>query len=174
VTPIVHSAVGLVGWHKAVSQKNIKTLFLFILISNIPDIDFFLFIFFSKQELQLHQSYTHNIFFISFFTLFLFLLFRTNKERIGLFLVSFSHLILDLVIIDPVSPVGFRLFFPLSDKLVNFGFFPNFLRGSFGELFSWHNMVTISLETTFFVIPILVISGREIKYRFSQKEFWKI
>ncbi len=31
VTPILHSAIGLLGWQKSGSEKNIKTLFLFIL-----------------------------------------------------------------------------------------------------------------------------------------------
>lgn len=41
VTPLVHSTIGLLGWQKSGSEKNIKTLFLFILVSNLPDIDFF-------------------------------------------------------------------------------------------------------------------------------------
>jgi len=174
MTPIVHSAVGLLGWQKTVSKKNIKTLFLFILISNFPDIDFFLFLFVGKKELQLHQSYTHNFLFVGFLTILFFLFFKQKKERIALFLVSLSHLLLDLIIIDPVDPIGFRLFFPFWDKLFNFGFFPNLLRGSIAEVFSWHNFITISLEIIIFGLPILFYYRKELWFHFRKKEFWKV
>ena len=105
VTPIVHSAIGLLGWQKSGSEKNIKTLFLFILVSNLPDIDFLFLLLMGSGDLQLHQSYTHNIFFIGLVTLFLFGVFKTGRERLSLFLVAVSHLVLDLIIIDPVAPV---------------------------------------------------------------------
>lgn len=174
MTPIVHSAVGFLGWQISASRKNIKTLLLFILISNLPDFDFFLFLFVGKKELQLHQSYTHNLLFILFFTLVFFLFFKQKRERITLFLVSLSHLLLDLIIIDPVDPIGFRLFFPFWDQLFNFGFFPNLLRGSIPEIFSWHNVVTISIETAVFVVPILFFYQKELRSHFRNEEFWKV
>ncbi|MCK4835930.1 MAG: metal-dependent hydrolase [Candidatus Aminicenantes bacterium] len=174
MTPIVHSAIGLLGWQKAASKKNIKTLFLFVLISNIPDIDFLIFLFVDGKGLQVHQSHTHNIFFIGIFTFLLFFFFKKKKERLALFLVSFSHLVLDLIIIDPVPPIGFRVFFPVWNKLFNFGFFPNFLRGGFADVFSLPNLMTISMEVLCFVVPILYLCGKEVKVHIKKKEFWKI
>ena len=103
-----------------------------------------------------------------------FLFFKQKRERITLFLVSLSHLLLDLIIIDPVDPIGFRLFFPFWDQLFNFGFFPNLLRGSIPEIFSWHNVVTISIETAVFVVPILFFYQKELRSHFRNKEFWKV
>jgi hypothetical protein len=174
MTPIAHSAIGLLGWQKSASEKNVKTLFCFILLSNIPDIDFLLLIFYGKGQMKLHQAYTHNIFFIAFVTLLFFFVFKNSKERLVIFLVSLSHLILDVIIIDRVSPVGLRIFFPASNKLFNFGFFPNFMRGNFRELFSWHNLATISLEIALFVFPVLLISGKKTAQFIVKKEFWKI
>jgi membrane-bound metal-dependent hydrolase YbcI (DUF457 family) len=174
MTPIVHTAVGFLGWQNSASKKNIKTLLLFILISNLPDFDFFLFFFIGKKELQLHQSYTHNFLFVVFFTLVFFFFFKQKKERIALFLVSLSHLLLDLIIIDPVDPIGFRLFFPFWNRLFNVGFFPNLLRGSISEIFSWHNVVTISIEMAIFVVPVLLFYRKELRFYLGKKEFWKV
>ena len=170
----MHSTVGLFGWQLSDSEKNIKSLFLFVLISNIPDIDFLLFMFFRSEEARIHQGYTHNIFFIIFITLLMFIFFKTRKARITLILVAFSHLLLDAIILDPVPPIGFRIFSPLWDRLFNFGFFPNFLRGGLRDVFSWHNFLTVSLEILFFVIPILLICARPLAIELKRKEFWKI
>jgi membrane-bound metal-dependent hydrolase YbcI (DUF457 family) len=174
LTPIVHSAVGLLGWQIAANKRNIKTLFLFVLISNIPDIDFLIFMFVKKEGTQIHQWLTHNIFFIALFSILMFFFFKARRERITLLLVAFSHLILDMIVIDPVPPIGFRVFFPVWDRLFNFGLFPNFLRGDKGDIFSWHNLMTISLEVLCFVVPILIIFGRKFKIQLTRKEFWKI
>lgn len=174
MTPIAHSAIGLLGWQKAATRKNIFGVFLFLLIANLPDIDFVLSGFSGQPELQIHQSYTHNIFFIGIFTLPFFMIFKTRKERVALFLVSYSHLLLDVIIVDRVAPVGIRLFFPVSEKLFNLGFFPNFMRGKINEVFSWHNLVTIFLEIVFFVFPVLLISGKLVKRSFFNKKFWTI
>jgi hypothetical protein len=174
VTPIVHSAIGLLGWQKSGSEKNIKTLFLFILVSNLPDIDFLFLLLMGSRDSQLHQSYTHNIFFIGLVTLFLFGVFKTGRERVSLFLVAVSHLVLDLIIIDPVAPVGFRMFFPLWDELFNFGIFPNFLRGNLSDIFSWHNVKTVTMEVVFFVLPIFYLCGSDAALQLKKKEFWKI
>lgn len=174
MTPVVHSAVGLLGWQLSDSEKNIKTLFLFVLVSNLPDIDFLLFVFFKSGDVQIHQWLTHNIFFITFFTLPLFFFFKARRERIALLLVAFSHLLLDLVIIDPVPPIGIRIFYPAWNRLFNFGFFPNFLRGGVSDIFSWHNLMTVSLEVLCFVLPILAFCGGQFFSQLRKERFWNI
>lgn len=124
--------------------------------------------------MQFHQSYTHNIFFVGLVILILFTIFKTGKARLSLFLVAVSHLVLDLIIIDPVAPVGFRVFFPLWDKLFNFGFFPNFLRGDLGTVFSWHNLWTVVSEVSFFAFPILYLYGAKTMSIMRKREFWNI
>ena len=172
MTPLAHSAIGLLGWQKAVSEKNIKTLFIFVLCSNLPDIDFLIIPLLRSGDMQFHQSYTHNIFFIGLVTLILFNVFKTGKARLSLFLVAVSHLVLDLIIIDPVAPVGIRVFFPLWNKLFNFGFFPNFLRGDLGMVFSWHNLMTVALEVSLFALPVLYLYGTKTMRLMGKKKFW--
>jgi len=174
VTPIVHSAIGLLGWQKSGVKMNLKTLICFILVSNLPDVDFLIIPLLGSVDMQFHQSYTHNIFFIGLVTLILFSVFKTGRARLSLFLVAVSHLVLDLIIIDPVAPVGFRVFFPLWNRLFNFGFFPNFLRGDLIRIFSWHNLRTVVLEVFFFALPVLYLYGTKTMSLVRKKEFWKI
>ena len=49
MSPVVHSSVALLGWQKSAENKNIKSLFLFLLISNLPDIDFIFSLIFGKM-----------------------------------------------------------------------------------------------------------------------------
>lgn len=170
MTPIAHSAVGLLGWRFSDGEKSLRTLFLFILVSNIPDIDF-LFYLFDREGSRIHQLHTHNVFFIGFFTLLMFLFLKTRESRIALTLVAFSHLILDVIIIDPVPPIGFRIFYPVWDRLFNLGFFPNFLRGGIGDIFSGHNLLTVSLEILVVVAPVLFLCRKHSAVRLKKKGY---
>jgi hypothetical protein len=174
VTPIVHSAIGLLGWQKSGERKTMKTLFWFILVANLPDIDFIITPLLGSGGLFFHQFYTHNFFFVSLSALLLFSMFKTGRGRLSLFAVAVSHLILDLIIIDPVAPVGFRVFFPLWNRLFNIGVFPNFLRGDLGTVFSWHNLRTVALEMVFFVLPVLVLCGTQTIRLIKKREFWTL
>ena len=81
MSPIVHSSVALLGWQKTAENKNLKTLFLFLLISNLPDLDFLFSLIFGKKTFGLHQLYTHNVFFVCFAVL---LFFPILKQKIGI------------------------------------------------------------------------------------------
>jgi membrane-bound metal-dependent hydrolase YbcI (DUF457 family) len=80
-------------------------------------------------------------------------------------LVGFSHLLLDFITIDGVPPVGIRLFYPLNDSFFNGGFFPNLLRGSLDRVFSYHNVITLSVEIGVFVLPLLLLYRTEWRTR---------
>ncbi len=170
MSPIVHTSVALLGWQKTAENKNIKTLFLFMLISNLPDIDFLFSLISGKKTFGLHQLYTHNVFFVCFTVLLFFPILKQKKERTGFSLVAFSHLLLDLIGIDMVPPIGFRLFYPLSDRLFNFGVFPS-LERDITNIFSLHNLWVLTLEIVIFLVPVLIYYRKEFRSYLKQKEF---
>lgn len=161
MSPVAHSAVGLLGWQKFSEKKNLKTVLIFILIANLPDIDFAFYLFLGEKALHLHQYFTHNVFFVVITAIACWPLFKSKTERFGILLVAFSHLLLDYFTIDLVNPKGFRLFYPFSSQVFNFGIFPNLLKGNWEEVFSFYNLLVISLETAFFAVPVFIIYRRE-------------
>jgi membrane-bound metal-dependent hydrolase YbcI (DUF457 family) len=174
MSPVVHSSVALLGWQKTAKNKNLITLFFFLLISNLPDIDFILFLIFGEKTFGLHQYYTHNVFFVCFTVFLFFPILKQKKERIGFSLVAFSHLMLDLLVIDMVPPVGFRLFYPLSNRLFNFGIFPHMERDNLADIFSFHNLWVLALEIAIFLVPVLFYYRKEFGSYIKQKEFWEL
>jgi len=179
MSPVGHSALGLLGFQWGTKQKDRQSLFIFILIANLPDIDHLLLLVMGKPGLSLHQYFTHNIFF-ALLAAWLGWLFIVKKEKkrffnpgtpypgshkrefLALIFVSYSHLILDLITIDHIAPIGFRLFYPLSDRFFNFGFFPNLLKGSLTEAFSLNNLLVIGLEAVVLMVPIAWIARRSL------------
>ena len=174
MSPVAHSAFGLLGWQKFSETKNLKTLILFILVGNLPDIDFALFLIMGEKGLKMHQFYTHNIFFV-FLTALLFCpLFTGKRERRGFLLVAFSHLLLDFVTIDGAAPYGFRLFYPVSLQLFNFGLFPNLWKDNLARVFSLHNLWVLCFETVVFLVPVVLVYRKAFGKFLKQKHLWKI
>ena len=171
MSPVTHLAAGLLGWQLAAEKKNLKLLILFILLANLPDFDFVFYLLLGEEIVGLHQYYTHNVFFVGLTALAFRPFFKTKKERLALLLVAFSHLALDFLTIDGVPPIGFRLFYPFSRQLVNFGIFPNLMKGTWAEVFSWHNLQVICFETVLFLVPLLLVFGREWAGYFKKKSW---
>jgi len=174
--PIAHSGVGLLGWQITSSpkRKNIKTLLLFLFVSNLPDFDFFLLLIPATHGKHIHQTYTHNLMFV-LIVAFLFSLFLpTTREKLGLVFAGLSHLLLDLFVVDPVQPVGFRLFYPFSRKLYNFGLFPYLERGDLKKMLSTHNIIALACEAIVFLLPVVFFYRKELAASFRKKEFWEI
>jgi len=174
MSPVGHSSVALLGWQKSTPNKNLKTLLLFLLISNLPDIDFLFSLFIGKKTAAIHQYYTHNIFFVCITALLFFPFLKQKKERIGFFLVAFSHLLLDLLVIDMVPPIGFRIFYPLSNQVFNFGIFPNMERDNLAAIFVLQNLWVLALEAAVFLVPVLLYYRKEFESYIKQKKFWEL
>lgn len=172
--PVAHSAVGLLGWQKFSEKKNLKTLLIFILIANLPDIDFAFYLFLGEKALSMHQYFTHNVFFAAIGALACWPLFKSKRERMGILLVAFSHLLLDYFTIDLVDPKGFRLFYPFSSRVFNLGIFPNLMKGNWAEVFSFYNLLVVGLETALFALPVFLVYRREFAGYLKEKERWKI
>jgi membrane-bound metal-dependent hydrolase YbcI (DUF457 family) len=173
MSPIVHTGVALLSWQKSTEEenKNLITLLLFILISNLPDIDFMLFFIIGKKAFATHQYYTHNIFFVGIIPLLFFPVLKQKKERIGLYLAAYSHLLLDLFTIDGTAPFGFRLFYPISDRLFHLGFFPNLHKKTLEEVFSLHNLWVLLLEAVVCLLPVIFYYRKEFHSYLKQKKF---
>lgn len=163
MSPIAHSGIALLGWQKSTAQenKNIKTLLLFLLISNLPDIDFLFFPVIGNKAFTTHQYYTHNVFFVGMAVLLFFPFLKKKRERIGFSLIAFSHLLLDLVTIDAVAPHGFRLFYPVSEQLFHLGFLPNLHKKNLAEVVSLHNLWVLAFEAAIFLVPVLLYYRKE-------------
>jgi hypothetical protein len=174
VSPIAHSAIGLLGWQLTASRKNIKTLILFLFVANLPDIDYLLFLLFRTRRFYIHQYFTHNIFFVVITAALLSLFLKAGKDRLGLILVGVFHLVQDIFVLDRGWPKGIRLFYPLSSKFFNIGFFPNLQRGSLWHMFSLRNISVLALETLVFIVPIIVIFWKKLGQEFSRRDFWTI
>lgn len=184
MSPVAHSAAGLLGWQLTAGKKNWKTLAVFVLLANLPDLDHALLFFMGKRGLELHQYFTHNIFFVTLTAIACWpLLNRMGgeglgvkgkwRQRIGILMVSYSHLFLDLITIDHMPPIGFRPFYPLSSRFFNFGFFPNLHKGSLAEAVSLNNILVMSLEAVVILLPILWIYRKSFFAYIRQPESWK-
>lgn len=162
MTPIAHAAVGLIGWKYFARRKNLKALLIFIFVACALDLDFLLFYLFGKPEVFVHQLYSHTVFISTAAAVVFFPLLKTARERWGLVLVGFSHLFLDLFVIDIVPPTGFRLFYPVYNKFFSYGFFPYALRDSWAEIFSIRNLVVVECEILVFVVPAVILCRKEL------------
>lgn len=162
MTPIAHAAVGLIGWKYFAGRENLKALLIYIFVACAVDLDFLLFYLFGKPEVFVHQLYSHTVFVSLAAAAIFFPWLKTAKERWSLVLVGFSHLFLDLFVIDTVPPIGFRPFYPVYDQFFSYGFFPYVIRDSLAEVFSIRNLVAVGCEVAVFVIPAILLCRKEL------------
>jgi membrane-bound metal-dependent hydrolase YbcI (DUF457 family) len=174
MSPIAHSGMALLGWQLAARRKNLLTFAIFLAAANLPDIDFLARFVFGPTGISLHQYYTHNVLFVGLSTALLSLLLPPGSDRWGLLLVGFSHLVLDIIMIDLVRPVGIRAFYPFSGALFNFGFFPYLERGSLKAMASLRNLEVMALETAVFVLPVVVAFRKRLVREIGSRAFWSV
>jgi len=174
MSPIAHSGMALLGWQVGATRKNIKTFCLFLLVASLSDFDFLLFFIFGRSRISVHQYFTHNLFFIVLTVGLLSLFLPTARDRWSLVLVGLSHLVLDIIVIDPARPIGIRPFFPFLKARINLGFFPYMNHGHFHDMFSRRNIGVFLLEAGVFVLPVLILSGKKIFRNFKSRDFWTL
>lgn len=171
MSPVAHTALGALGWQWFAKEKKITSLGLFILISNLPDIDFIVFFITNGVHgFSLHQLYTHNLFFVSITALLCWPFLSGKKERWGFLLTAYSHLLLDFLTIDGAPPFGFRALYPVSDTLFNFGLFPNMIKANMAEVFSLQNVLVVCFEIAVFWLPLLLIYRKTFAGYFRKRE----
>jgi|GEM_PF-545467 len=173
MSPVAHSGVALLAWQVGATRKTWKTLALFVFAGNLPDIDFVLNLVLGHNRLSVHQYVTHNFLFILVSVSLLSLALPKGRDRWVLLLLGLSHLLLDVIVIDPARPIGIRPFFPFSKALVNLGFFPYLERWRLRDMISWRNGGVLLLEAAVFVFPVLIIYGKRIFKTVRGRAFWK-
>jgi hypothetical protein len=174
MSPIAHSGLALLGWELGARRKNAFSLAVFMAAANLPDLDFLLRLIFGRGRLTLHQYYTHNALFILIASGLLSLLLPAGRDRWALLLVALSHLVLDVVVVDTLRPVGIRAFYPFSDALFNFGFFPFLQRGSLRAMASVRNLEVLALEAAVFVLPVAVVFRKALVRQLAARGFWSL
>ncbi len=158
MTPIAHTAVGLLGWQLGRNRKILRTLVPFVLVSSLPDIDLALSAVLGQHPLFTHQAYTHNLLFVLITALGLSIfLDGRGAGRPAFFLTALSHLPLDLIVLDTVPPIGFRLLYPFSGRVFYLGFFPYAEKS---RVFSAGNLLTFALEMLFFLLPVVLLFAK--------------
>jgi membrane-bound metal-dependent hydrolase YbcI (DUF457 family) len=164
MSPITHTAFGLLGWRLFSRRKDFQALFLFILISILADLDFLFYLIPGGRRVFPHQLFTHNLVFALSAAALLSFLAKTGREKAGLFVTSFFHLILDVFTIDEVAPQGIRLFYPFSKAFVYSGVLPNLYRGSVERILSFHNMAATLFEVAVFFFPVMFFFRKDLAF----------
>lgn len=174
MSPVAHAGIGLLGWQVFDKKKTLATLVAYITAANFADIDFLFYRLVGPKPIFIHQYFTHNLVFALAIGVLLALLLPGGASRWGIILTSFSHLALDIIVIDTLKPIGMRLLFPFSDTYYNLGFFPYLQRGSWKVMTSLYNLQVLGLEAAFFVLPVLLIYKRPLFRRFYSAAFWRL
>jgi membrane-bound metal-dependent hydrolase YbcI (DUF457 family) len=173
VSPIAHAGLGLLGWQIFDRKKTVWTLALFVLVANGPDVDFLFHAVFGNHVLFIHQYFTHNLVFTLAVSIGACFFLGDARSRTGLVLTGLSHLAADLIVIDTLSPVGIRVFYPLSGAFYNLPWFPYLKRGTWEVMTSRRNLEVLALEFGVFVLPVLIVFFRPLWKRMTSAPFWK-
>jgi inner membrane protein len=176
-TPIGHSLVGLslyLGVSDNIEENRKKSWFIvlfFLLLANLPDLDF-LPGFFSGNPNLYHHKWTHSLLFmvLTGFMVGLAARFIFHKDGFKWVWLSalfvFSHLVLDFLTLDQRPPIGIPLFWPLSQAhlISPLTIFSDVSRSSssvtfFRSLFIPYNFRTVLIEILY-LGPILIFMLR--------------
>ena len=178
-SPVGHSLFGLIIYYLTNKKFNIikywKIPLIFIILSNLPDIDL-LPMLWGNMDLanSWHHIYTHTIGFSIIVSLLFFLVLQKDRIKISIivFLLIFSHIILDFLTIDSRYPFGVMLFWPFTLKYFH-AFNPIFLplkKGTISSLFTLHNVWTATDEILKFGSVLLIL----LIFRFRQERKNKV
>jgi inner membrane protein len=157
-SPVAHSLMGyiiyLLSTMRASSRKGLLFL-VFILVANIPDIDFLPGILMGDIR-RFHHGITHSILFSIYFGLlissvcYLKRIERFNRAFTLAFALYFSHILLDYFVLSPGRGVPFFWPFSAEKFMIGFVIFPTFNYVSPDgtlTIFSFHNLRTMIVET---------------------------
>ena len=170
--PFGHSLMGY-ALHDSLQQDkrewSWKTVLLFVVVANLPDIDFLPGFLVGKPNLYHHHYLSHSLGFAVFVGLVLGWVFAKRKPRGFLYYflvfgsVCYSHMVLDYFTADTSTPLGLPLFWPFSAEY-RYSEFSIFLAVHksgdsatfFQSLFTRHNFWVALWEVVVFV-PVLAI-----------------
>ena len=162
-----HTLTGVVIYHlvrrcRPTSQSGWKALWPFVLLPNLPDIDFLISYLLYADHNILHGNFTHSLGFALLISIFV-VPFRLFASATHTFLVSFalvgSHLLLDMTsgqLFTGGKGFGTMLFYPFSEQKIQFplAIFWGPKRRTMEELFSIENILGVVWELLIFT-PII-------------------
>ena len=176
-SPIGHSLAGCAIYAGTNDNYTIswKTLFLYILVANLPDFDFIPGFLLGAPN-SFHRGVSHSLGFAFLFGIVLGLLVARNTTTQRFFKnilifsgLYFSHIFLDLFSMDTSIPIGEKLFWPVSNEYFSapFHFFLDIKRKVSSNyefittLFSFHNFLAILIEIAVLIPVLALVSFRK-------------
>ncbi len=181
-SPIAHSLVGYLIYRVAsrpFDRQKRYIILLYLLVANIPDLDFLPGIFVGNAN-KYHHGISHSIGFSLIFALGCYIILRLLRHGYARKYVTifsclyFSHIIIDYLTKAPGNsygdPVGAQFFWPFSNEyyIAPFAFFSiiHFQGGSASEfvfsLLSLNNLMAISVE--FIILSPILLTTELWKY----------
>ena len=175
-SPIGHSLAGLSIYLACNTEiwgrKVWKVVLLYVFLANLPDIDFIPGIFIGNPG-YFHHGITHTLGFTVLAVLTCVFIAKLKKVECWpicgiVFLLIFSHLIIDLFTRDNLSPYGIMVLWPFSRTY----FYPSFLifteinREGIKGIFSLSNILA-GLKEFFIFIPVVL---GLLYFRFRQQK----
>jgi membrane-bound metal-dependent hydrolase YbcI (DUF457 family) len=159
---IVSSSIYLFFNRKFVLKRDWKFLVFSVLIGLLPDADLILVLI--KNDVGIHRSVTHTLFFVILVALVISLIIKKlsshsfNKIFTYISIFLFMHIVLDFFTRDEILHFGINLFYPFSGKYIGapFYIFMGFDWRKISVLFSFY-MFNVFLREILITAPMLLI-----------------
>ena len=166
-TPVAHA---LAGWCVAAApgvglERSRGALAALLVAANLPDIDYLALVGGRAAMEAHHQGFTHSLGFVLAAALPLALPLRRfvgpARAWVLAALAGASHLLFDLVSFDEKPPIGFPLFWPLSDGRYHapWTLFPGIERSSLDRIIGMRNLRELAVELAV-LAPLVYLAWR--------------
>ena len=185
-SPVGHSFAGYIIYvysSRTLGVTDIKALFLFILVSNAPDLDFIPGLLLGKPNL-FHHGISHSIAIGIILAIFLSSLPKmyeivNERQRFLIYSTLYcSHLFLDYISVDSRLPFGIPVFWPFSSEyfIISYPLLPPIIHGEmtnagirqfFSSIFSIQNLYAIFMELAV-MLPIMLTVWMFVRTRYSE------
>ncbi len=184
-SPVGHTLVGLIIFKLFGKQKfkwQLTSLFLIILISNFPDLDFFPGLLMGEPN-RFHHGISHSLGFVVILTCLTYCgakIWHINNPimlSVWFFILSFTHLMMDYFAADTSLPYGEPLLWPVFDTYLISPVYlfldirrSNELLQFFPSLLSWHNILAVIIEICFaFLIWLVFWAIGQVSKKYSRR-----
>lgn len=154
-SPIGHSLTGLIYYYIFNKGYNLfrhwKEVLLYLFFANLPDIDFIPLLW---ADIDLanswHHTYTHTLGFAIICSCLTYLFRKKERLKFSLivFLLVYTHIVMDCLTYDSSKPYGVQIFWPVANFYFYSGcsIFASLNKKTLGNLFSWSTLITMASE----------------------------
>ena len=172
-SPVGHSLTGYLlskSGHQGNIRKSWKRILLFIVVANLPDLDFLPGLLMGSPN-RFHHQFVHSLGFaciLGFLFGAYFKMMRGEKflPNASVFSCIYaSHIIMDFFTVDTRYPFGVPLFWPLTNRyfISPISIFLDIHRAAstdkfFASLFGAHNLIASLIEICFFLLILGIIA----------------